>query len=154
VSLTALSKRVHSDEAISPRRKCFLLMTTLTIISCCTVSVTIPDLLTVKMEIFHCLRSVNITNLDIKDAACLHIVHNLQHPTSRPTTKSTQTTTVNAPQTDCSTLPVGQYGKSTQRSTEQYYHANEGKSGLEAERVRALGALRSLRSKRKLEAEK
>jgi len=39
-------------------------------------------------------------------------------------------------------------------STRQRHHANEGKSGLEAERVRALGALRSLRSKKKLAAEK
>jgi ssDNA-binding replication factor A large subunit len=31
---------------------------------------------------------------------------------------------------------------------------NEGKSGLEAERIRALGALRSLRSKKKLAVEK
>jgi len=40
------------------------------------------------------------------------------------------------------------------RSTQQRHQANEGKSGLEAERVRALGALRSLRSKMKLPAEK
>jgi len=37
------------------------------------------------------------TNLDIKDAACLHIVHILQHPTSDPPTKSSQSTMVNAP---------------------------------------------------------
>jgi len=94
------------------------------------------------------------TNLDIKDAGCIHVVHNLQHPTSRPTTKSTQTTMVNAPKKNFSTLPAGRYGKSTKRSTQWRHHANEGKSGLEAERVRALGALRSLRSKKKLAAEK
>jgi len=33
------------------------------------------------------------TNLDIKDAACLHVVHSLQHPTSRSTALSTQYTT-------------------------------------------------------------
>jgi hypothetical protein len=43
------------------------------------------------------------TNLDIKDAACLHIVHILQHPTSR-TTKSAQTTIVNAPKQNFSLL--------------------------------------------------
>jgi len=37
-------------------------------------------------------------------------------------------------------------------STHQRHHANEGKSSLEAERVRALGAFRSLRSKTKLSA--
>jgi len=94
------------------------------------------------------------TNLDIKDAACLHIVKNLQHRTSRPTTKSTQTTMVNAPKMNFSPLPAGRYGKSTKPSTQWRHHANEGKSGLEAERVRALGALRSLRSKKKLAAEK
>jgi len=93
------------------------------------------------------------TNLDIKDAACLHTVHNLQHPTSRPTTKSMQTTTVNAPKMNFWPLPAGRYGKSTQRSTQWRHHANEGKSGLEADWVRALEALRSLRSKKKFAAE-
>jgi hypothetical protein len=92
------------------------------------------------------------TNLDIKDAACLHIVHILQHPTSRPT-KSTQTAMVNAPKKNISPLSAGRYGKSTMRSTQRRDQANEGKSGFEAERIRALGALRSLRSKKKLPAE-
>jgi len=95
------------------------------------------------------------TNLDMKDAACLHIVHNLQHPTSCPTTKSTQTTMVNAPKKNFSPLPAGRYGKSTKRSTQRRHQANEGKIGLEEEeRVRALGALRNLRSRKKLAAEK
>jgi len=94
------------------------------------------------------------TNLDIEDAACLHIVHDLQHPTSRPTTNSTQTTMGNAPKNNFSPLSAGRYGKSTKRSTQRRHHANEGKSGLEAERVRAIGALHSLRSKKKLAAEK
>jgi len=74
------------------------------------------------------------TNLDIKDAACLHIVHNWQQPTSRPTTSSTQSTMVNAPKKHFSPLLAGRYGKSRKRSTQQRHHANEGKSGLEAER--------------------
>jgi len=94
------------------------------------------------------------TNYDIKDAASLHIVHNLQHPTSRPTTKSTQTTMVNAPKKNFLSLPAGRYGKSTKRSTQRRHQANEGPSGLEAERVRALGALRRVRSKKKLAVEK
>ena len=94
------------------------------------------------------------TNLNIKDAACLHIVHILQHPTSRPTTKSMQTTKVNGPKQHFSPLPAGRYSKLMKRSTQWYHQANEGKSGLETERVRALGALRSLRSKKKLVAEK
>jgi hypothetical protein len=94
------------------------------------------------------------TNFDINDAACLHIVHNLQHPTSRLATQSTQTTMVNAPKKNFSLLPAGRHGKSTKRSTQRCHQVNEGKSGFEAERVRALGALRCLRSKKKLAAEK
>jgi hypothetical protein len=41
------------------------------------------------------------TNLDIKDAAYLHIVHNLQHPTSRQTTNSTQSTMDDALKRTC-----------------------------------------------------
>jgi hypothetical protein len=94
------------------------------------------------------------TNLDIKDAAYLDIVHNLQHPTSRPTTKSTLITMVNAPKKMFTPLPAGRYGKSTKHSTQQRHQVIEGKSGVEAERIRALGALRSLRSKKKLAAKK
>ena len=61
---------------------------------------------------------------------------------------------VNAPKKSFSPLPAGKYGKSTKKSTRRRHQANEGKSGLVAERVRALGALRSLRSKKKLAAEK
>jgi len=94
------------------------------------------------------------TNLDIKDVAYLHVVHNLHHPTSRPTTKSMKSIMVNAPKKIFSPLPASRYGKSTKRSTQQPHQANEGKSGFEAERILALGALRSLRSKKKLAAEK
>jgi hypothetical protein len=94
------------------------------------------------------------TNLDIKDAACLLIVHNLQHLTSRPTKKSTQTAMVNALKMNVSPLLTGKYDRSTKRSTQRHHQANEGKSGLEADRSRALGALRSLQSKKKIAAEK
>jgi len=60
---------------------------------------------------------------------------------------------VNVLKKSFSPLPAGKYGKLTKMSTCQRHHVNEGKSGLEAERVRALGALRSLRSKKKLWAE-
>ena len=96
----------------------------------------------------------NCTNLDIKDAACLPIVHILQHPTSHRTTKSTQTTMVNARKTNFSPLPVGKYCKWIKRSTQPRHQPNEGKSGLEIERVWALGALGSLRSNEKLAAKK
>jgi hypothetical protein len=75
------------------------------------------------------------TNLDIKDAAYLDIVHNLQHPTYRPTTKSTKIAMVNAPKTNFTPLPAGRYGKSTKRSTQRRHQANAGKSNLEAERI-------------------
>jgi hypothetical protein len=61
---------------------------------------------------------------------------------------------VNALKENFSPHPAGKYGKLTQRSTQQFHQANEVKSGLEAERVRALGALRTLRSKNKLAAKK
>jgi len=93
-------------------------------------------------------------NLDIKDSACLHIVHILQHPTSCRTIKSTQTAIVNAPKKNFLPLPADRYGKSTKRSTQQCHQANQGKSSFEAERVRVFGALHSLRSKIKLTAKK
>jgi len=61
---------------------------------------------------------------------------------------------VNAPKKNFSPLPAGRNGKSTKRSTQRRHQANECKSGFEAERVRARGALRSLRSKKRLAAEK
>jgi hypothetical protein len=61
---------------------------------------------------------------------------------------------VNAPKKNLSPLLAGKYGKSTKKSTRRRHQANEGKRGLLAEWVRALGALRSLRSKNKLVAEK
>jgi hypothetical protein len=127
---------------------------TLTIRSCCMVSVTIPDLLYSQVEDFAVFQMSKRNNLDIKDAACLHIVHNLQHPTSRLTTKSMQTTMVNAPKKNFSQLRAGRNSKSTKRSTQPHHQANEVKSGFEAERVQALGALCSLRSKKNLTAEK
>jgi hypothetical protein len=61
---------------------------------------------------------------------------------------------VNPPKKNFSPLMAGRHGKSTKQSTQRHHHANEGKSGLEAERGRSLGALHSLRSKKKLAAEK
>jgi len=61
---------------------------------------------------------------------------------------------VNAPKKNISPLLAGKYGKSTKQSTRRRHQANGGKSGLEAERVQSVGALRSLRSKKKLAAEK
>jgi len=90
------------------------------------------------------------TNLDIKDTAYLHIVHNLQHPTFRPTTKSTKATMDNAPTKNISPYLAGRYGKSTKRSPQWRYPANEDKSGLEAERILALGACKAWDSERSL----
>jgi len=61
---------------------------------------------------------------------------------------------VNALKKNFSPIKPGIYGKSTKCSTQRCYQANEGKSDLEVERVQALGALRSLRSKKKLGTEK
>jgi len=61
---------------------------------------------------------------------------------------------VNAPNKNLSPLPAGTHGESAQKSTPQRHQANQGRSGWEAERVRALGAVRSLRSEKKLSAQK
>jgi len=94
------------------------------------------------------------TNLDLKDAACLCIVRNLQHPTCRPTTYSMQLMMVNPLKKNFSRLPASRHCKSTKQSTQQCHQANEGQSGLEGERALALGALGPLRSKKKLAGEK
>jgi K+/H+ antiporter YhaU regulatory subunit KhtT len=60
---------------------------------------------------------------------------------------------VNAPKMYFSPLLAGRYSKLTKRSTQQCHQVNDGKSGLEAERVQAFGVLRSLKSKKKLVAE-
>jgi len=52
-----------------------------------------------------------------------------------------------------SPLLAGKYGKLTKQSTRRRHQANESKRGLEAERVRALGAVRSLRFRKMLSAE-
>jgi len=107
----------------------------------------------IQMGDFDLFKINKCTNLEINEEACLNIVHILQHPTSCPTPKSTQTTMVNALKKNISTLPVGKYGQSTKQSTKQHHQANEGKSGTEAECVQALRALYSSQSKKKLGAE-
>jgi hypothetical protein len=84
------------------------------------------------------------TNLGTKDAASLHIAHIVQRPTSRPTTKAMHITMVNAPKKNFLPLPVVKYGKSTKWSSQQCHQAHEGKSGLNADTVGALGGLCSL----------
>jgi len=61
---------------------------------------------------------------------------------------------VNARKKHISPLHTGKYGKLPKQSTRWHHHANQGKRCLEVERVRALGALRSLQSKKKLSVEK
>jgi len=66
---------------------------------------------------FALFKSIKSTNIDINDAACLHVVHILQHPTSRPSMKSTQNTMVNVPKKNLLPPLAGKDGKSTKRST-------------------------------------
>ena len=61
---------------------------------------------------------------------------------------------VNTLKKNFSTLPAGKYNELANQSTLQWHQAQEGKRCLVVERVRALGALRSLRSEKKLSAEK
>jgi len=61
---------------------------------------------------------INPTNLDMKYAACLHVVNILQHPTSPPTTRSTQDAMVNALKKNLPPLSAGKYGNSTKPFTQ------------------------------------
>ena len=61
---------------------------------------------------------------------------------------------VNALKKNLLPLLASKYGQLTKKSTRRHHQVNEGKSGLEAERAQALGALRRLRSKKKLSEEK
>jgi len=61
---------------------------------------------------------------------------------------------VNIPKKNLSPLRASKFGKWTMRSTPWRHQANKGNSGLEAERIRAVGASCSLQSKKKLAAEK
>lgn len=67
---------------------------------------------------------------------------------------STESITMpNTPEKNLAPLPAGKYGISTNPATKRRHQANAGKTGLEAERVRALGALRNQRSKKRKAAE-
>jgi hypothetical protein len=103
---------------------------------------------------FWLLELIKHTNLDIKDSACLHVVHILQHPTSCPTRRSTHNTKVNALRKSFSPLPAGRYGKSSNKSSRRHHQVNEETSGLDVERVRAVVGVCSLRSKKQHPAEK
>jgi hypothetical protein len=61
---------------------------------------------------------------------------------------------VTAPKKNSFPLLAGKFSRSTKQSTLQPHHANEGKSCLVAESVQALGALRTMRSKKLIAAEK
>jgi len=60
----------------------------------------------------------------------------------------------NAPKMNLSPHPAGKLDKLTEWSTQLRHEANEGTSGMDAERVRGLGALSSMQSKKKIVTEK
>jgi len=99
---------------------------------------------------FAVFKLIMCTNLDLKHAACLHMVYILQHPTSHPTRNSTRGRMVNVPTTNLATHPVSQYCKSTKCSTWWRHQSNQRKSGLQSERFWARGALCILGSEEKL----
>jgi hypothetical protein len=75
---------------------------------------------------------------------------NIQHLAQQ---QDQQKIKVNAPKENLSPIWAGNSGQLTKHCTQQHCQANKGKCGLEARRVRALEALHSLRSKKKLAAE-
>jgi hypothetical protein len=75
---------------------------------------------------------------------------NIQHLAQQQDQQKIQ---VNAPKENLSPIRAGNSGQLTKHCTQRHCQANEGKSGSEAERVRALEALHSLQSKKNLAAE-
>jgi len=126
----------------------------LTTMTWCIVNMTIRNKVIVNTQVFAFFKLIKATNHDINDATCLHVGNMLQHPRSHQTTRSIQDTMVNAPKENHSPLPAGKYSKYTKQFTRRCQQANEGQSGLEASRVRALGALRSIWSEKKLSVKK
>jgi hypothetical protein len=61
---------------------------------------------------------------------------------------------VNALKKNLSPLPASKYCKLTKHSTQRHYQVDKDNSGVEVEMIRVLGTLCSLRSKKKLAAEK
>jgi hypothetical protein len=66
----------------------------------------------------------------------------------------TQDRLVNALKKNLSPHQVGKYGKLMKHSSRRHHRANKGKSGCEAGRVQALGALFKSRFRKMLAAEK
>jgi hypothetical protein len=93
-------------------------------------------------------------NLDLQDAACHQIVHIMQHPTARPTTKSMQSTMAKAQEMHITPLRASEYGHSTMRISQLHHQMKKGNSAFQQERVRTHAALRRLQAKEKLMAEK
>jgi len=144
------TERTSCDIRLTKSLGCYMRYTS-KIKSCCTVSITIPNVMTVKTQTFF----VHVDQAYIIDATCLHVVHiKLQHRTSHPTTMSTPDTMVSAAKKNLSPHPADIYRITTHQSTWPHHQANECKSGLETERVRGPGALHSLSFKKKFAAEK
>jgi len=98
-------------------------------------------------------KSIMCTNLGIQYTSCLHLVHILQYPTSRTSTKSTRNTIVKVWKQKLSPLLMSKYNKLTQCSTRRCDQPNVGQCSLEGDTVTVLGALPSVWSKNKLTAE-
>jgi len=111
----------------------------------CTVSIRIPILVTVEILILVLFKLVKCTNLDIKDATCLQVVHILQHSTSRPTTQSNQNMIVNDPKMNLVPLPPGSYGKWINSAIRWLHQAYNGTSSSKVESVWGCWTLSSLR---------
>lgn len=86
----------------------------------------------------------------MNNTVCLHVFHILRHTISRPSTKSTQHLTTIALKKNFSPLWPGKYRKSTNNCLQRHHQGNQGMTNMQAEMNPALGALRSVRSKRSL----
>jgi len=93
------------------------------------------------------------TNLDIKDAAYLHVVHTFQYPTAHSTAKPIQNPLANSQKENYLHIPVVIFGKYTMPSRPWYLQANLRQGGMEADSFGGLWALRSILSNKKLVGE-
>jgi hypothetical protein len=69
------------------------------------------------MTDFAVFKLIKRTNLDLEEAACLHVVHFLQHPALQPTSRSTQDSLFNAAKKKLWPLLAGNYATLTKQST-------------------------------------
>jgi len=122
----------------------------LNIMSWCMVSIAIPNVLTVKMQILLCSSRLSVPTSTYKTqlASMWSISCNIQHLIHQRSKHKIHWSMFQ--QKNLSPRQAHTYGTSTRCSAPWHHRANKDKSGFETDGVRALGVLHSLRSKKTL----